>query len=263
MLLRPDDVEAAWQRAVAGGPGRRTTGCSPRPSSRSTTQVTLLTVRTTGPAGPALHFCEPIGHRERDGGLLEAWQPQQLSAAALDAAKSIAARIVNALGGRGVFGVELLVRGDEVYFSDVRTAAARQRAGHPALAAAVGVRAARPGHPGTAGGHHHDFAGRRGGHLRRRRDRTRRDAPANATCGAGRRAGRAESDVRLFGPPRRIDARRGSALRWPPRPTSTDRPGPGAAGRPRAAQAVVAVTVRSRRPARARWPRSWARWRSS
>jgi phosphoribosylglycinamide formyltransferase 2 len=52
---------------------------------------------------------------------LEAWQPQLLSAPALDSAKSIAARIVNALGGRGVFGVELLVRGDEVYFSDIRT----------------------------------------------------------------------------------------------------------------------------------------------
>ena len=83
-------------------------------------EITLITVRTTGPTGPALHFCEPIGHRQGDGDVLEAWQPQQLSAPALDAAKSIAARIVNALGGRGVFGVELLVRGDEVYFSDVR-----------------------------------------------------------------------------------------------------------------------------------------------
>ena len=49
----------------------------------------------------------------------ESWQPQDLSPAALDAAKSIAARIVKALGGRGVFAVELMVRGDEVYFSDV------------------------------------------------------------------------------------------------------------------------------------------------
>ena len=51
---------------------------------------------------------------------MESWQPQHLSPAALDSAKSIAARIVNSLGGRGVFAVELLVRGDEVYFSDVR-----------------------------------------------------------------------------------------------------------------------------------------------
>jgi phosphoribosylglycinamide formyltransferase 2 len=83
-------------------------------------EVTMLTVRITGPAGPAVHFCEPIGHRMADGDLLESWQPQQMSPAALDAGKSIAARIVNSLGGRGVFGVELLVRGDEVYFADVR-----------------------------------------------------------------------------------------------------------------------------------------------
>ena len=83
-------------------------------------EVTLLTVRTTGPAGPAVYFCEPIGHHQADGDVLESWQPQQMSPAALDAAKSIAARIVNSLGGRGVFGVEVLVRGDEVYFADIR-----------------------------------------------------------------------------------------------------------------------------------------------
>ena len=82
-------------------------------------EVTLLTVRTTGQAGPAVHFCEPIGHREHRDGPLEAWQPQPMPPAALDAARSIAARIVNSLGGRGVFSVELLVRGDEVYFSTV------------------------------------------------------------------------------------------------------------------------------------------------
>src|SRR6478735_8766046 len=119
VLLRPDDVEPAWQRAVAAG-GRV-------PHNRVLAEtvveidyaVTLLTVRTDGPAGPALHFCEPIGHRQIDGGVLESWQPQQMTVAALGAAKSVAARIVRALGGRGVFGVELLVRGDEVYFSDV------------------------------------------------------------------------------------------------------------------------------------------------
>jgi phosphoribosylglycinamide formyltransferase 2 len=67
-----------------------------------------------------VHFCEPIGHRQIDGDVLESWQPQQMSPMALDAAKSVAARIVNSLGGRGVFGVELLVRGDEVYFDNVR-----------------------------------------------------------------------------------------------------------------------------------------------
>ena len=120
VLLRLDDVEAAWQRAVAAGrvPNNRVLA---ETVVEVDYEITLITVRTTGPTGPALHFCEPIGHREGDGDLLEAWQPQQLSASALDAAKSVAARIVNALGGRGVFGVELLVRGDEVYFADIRT----------------------------------------------------------------------------------------------------------------------------------------------
>ena len=117
VLVRADDVEPAWHRAIAAGR---------IPHSRVMAEtvvdvdfeVTLLTVRTTGPSGPAVHFCEPIGHRLAD--VLESWQPQQMSPVALDAAKSIAARIVNSLGGRGVFGVELLVRGDEVYFADVR-----------------------------------------------------------------------------------------------------------------------------------------------
>ncbi len=120
VLLRVDDVEPAWQRAVAAGriPHNRVLA---ETVVEVDFEITLMTVRTTGPTGPALHFCEPIGHRQADGDVLEAWQPQQMSPAALDAAKSIAARIVNALGGRGVFGVELLVRGDEVYFADVRT----------------------------------------------------------------------------------------------------------------------------------------------
>ena len=120
VLLRIDDVEAAWQRAVAAGlvPNNRVLA---ETVVEVDYEITLLTVRTTGPTGPALHFCEPIGHREGGDHVLEAWQPQQMSAPALDAAKSIAARIVNSLGGRGVFGVELLVRGDEVYFADVRT----------------------------------------------------------------------------------------------------------------------------------------------
>ncbi len=120
VLLRVDDIEAAWQRAVAAGrvPNNRVLA---ETVVEVDCEITLITIRTTGPTGPALHFCEPIGHRNSDGDLLETWQPQQLSAPALDAAKSIAARIVNALGGRGLFGVELLVRGDEVYFADVRT----------------------------------------------------------------------------------------------------------------------------------------------
>lgn len=126
VLLRPDDVEPAWDLAVTtklSGGGRFTHN---RVLAETVVEidyeVTLLTVRT-GDGPGALHFSEPIGHRQVDGFsgelVLEAWQPQPMGTAALDSAKSIAARVVNALGGRGVFAVELLVRGDEVYFSDV------------------------------------------------------------------------------------------------------------------------------------------------
>ena len=119
VLLRAEDVEPAWQRAIAAG---RITHS--RVMAETLVEVdyemTLLTVRSTGVTGPTLTFCEPIGHHSGDGDALESWQPQQMTPAALDSAKSIAARIVNSLGGRGVFAVQLLVRGDEVYFSDVR-----------------------------------------------------------------------------------------------------------------------------------------------
>lgn len=124
VLLRPEDVEPAWQLAVSGSMQRVAGGDKQRVIAETVVEVdfevTLLTVRTSGPAGPAVHFCEPIGHHQNDADALESWQPQRLSPIALDSAKSIAARIVNSLGGRGVFAVELLVRGDEVYFSDVR-----------------------------------------------------------------------------------------------------------------------------------------------
>ena len=118
VMLRPADVAPAWR--IASGVSSTT---EPRVMAESIVEVdeelTLLTVRTTGQAGPAVHFCEPIGHRDHPDGALEAWQPQPMPPAALDAARSIAARIVNSLGGRGVFSVELLVRDDEVYFSTV------------------------------------------------------------------------------------------------------------------------------------------------
>nr|WP_238950468.1 formate-dependent phosphoribosylglycinamide formyltransferase [Mycobacterium sp. IDR2000157661] len=119
VLVRPADVEPAWHRAVAAGHISHN-----RVMAESVVEVdfeiTLLTIRTIGPTGPAVHFCEPIGHHRPGADVLESWQPQRISPAALDAAKSIGARIVNSLGGRGVFGVELLVKGDEVYFDNVR-----------------------------------------------------------------------------------------------------------------------------------------------
>lgn len=119
VLVRSEDVEPAWHRAIAAGriPHNRVMA---EAVVEVDFEVTLLTIRTIGPTGPIVHFCEPIGHRQLGGDMLESWQPQQLSPAALDAAKSIGARIVNSLGGRGVFGVEVLVRGDEVYFDNVR-----------------------------------------------------------------------------------------------------------------------------------------------
>lgn len=84
-------------------------------------EVTILTVRSIDPATgkDATWFCEPIGHRRHEGRLVESWQPMYLSPAARDNARSVAARITNALGGRGVFAVELFLAGDDVYFSAV------------------------------------------------------------------------------------------------------------------------------------------------
>jgi phosphoribosylglycinamide formyltransferase 2 len=116
VLLRDDDIAVAWESAVSAGRLAQARVLV-ETMVEIDYEVTLLTVRSAGQGGVA--FCEPIGHRLLDDGVLEAWQPQVMTPAAADAAKSIAARIVNALGGRGVYGVELMVRGDEVYFSDV------------------------------------------------------------------------------------------------------------------------------------------------
>lgn len=78
-------------------------------------EITLLTVR----AVDGIHFCEPIGHRQEDGDYRESWQPQAMSELALARSKEVAAKVVEALGGYGLFGVELFIRGDEVWFSEV------------------------------------------------------------------------------------------------------------------------------------------------
>lgn len=84
-------------------------------------EVTLLTVRSIDPetGRDATWFCEPIGHRQDRGDYVESWQPAYMSDEAMDNARSVAARIVTAMGGRGVFGVELFVKGNDVYFSEV------------------------------------------------------------------------------------------------------------------------------------------------
>lgn len=78
-------------------------------------EITLLTVRST----TGVTFCEPIGHVQQEGDYRQSWQPQPMSKAARDKAEAVAAAITENLGGRGVFGVELFIKGDEVYFSEV------------------------------------------------------------------------------------------------------------------------------------------------
>ncbi|MDP3583608.1 MAG: formate-dependent phosphoribosylglycinamide formyltransferase [Thiobacillus sp.] len=83
-------------------------------------EITLLTVRAVGASGEIeTHFCEPIGHVQVAGDYVESWQPQPMSAAALQRAHEIAAAVTGNLGGRGIFGVELFVKGDTVWFSEV------------------------------------------------------------------------------------------------------------------------------------------------
>jgi phosphoribosylglycinamide formyltransferase 2 len=109
-----DGVARAWEYALSGGRVKQ-----PRviveSEIRFDFEITLLTVRhATGTA-----FCEPIGHLQVDGDYVESWQPQPMSTRALDAARTIAKQVTDALGGQGIFGVELFVRGDEVWFSEV------------------------------------------------------------------------------------------------------------------------------------------------
>jgi phosphoribosylglycinamide formyltransferase 2 len=83
-------------------------------------EITLLTVRSIEPGGrAATSFCEPVGHVQVKGDYVESWQPQPMAPAAIERAREIARAVTGALGGRGIFGVELFVRGDEVWFSEV------------------------------------------------------------------------------------------------------------------------------------------------
>ena len=83
-------------------------------------EITQLTVRALGSDGEIeTHFCAPIGHVQIDGDYVESWQPQAMSEAALERAREIAMAITNNLGGFGIFGVELFIKGDQVWFSEV------------------------------------------------------------------------------------------------------------------------------------------------
>ena len=108
------DIDAAWEYAQSGGragQGRVIV----EGFVDFDYEITLLTVRHID----GTSFCEPIGHRQEAGDYRESWQPQAMSEAALAEAKRVASTITEALGGRGVFGVELFVKGDQVWFSEV------------------------------------------------------------------------------------------------------------------------------------------------
>ena len=114
-LVRSEaDIDAAWDYAQTGG--RAGAGrCIVEGFIDFDYEITLLTVRHAG----GTDFCAPIGHLQRDGDYRESWQPQPMSALALDRSRQIAGAIADNLGGWGVFGVELFVKGDEVWFSEV------------------------------------------------------------------------------------------------------------------------------------------------
>ena len=114
VLRHADQITPAWHYAQEGGRAGRgrviVEGFVPFDY-----EITLLTVS----AVDGIHFCEPIGHRQEDGDYRESWQPQQMAAEVLAKAQHIAHEVVTALGGYGLFGVELFIKGDEVYFSEV------------------------------------------------------------------------------------------------------------------------------------------------
>lgn len=114
------EVEAAWQYAQTGGRVKQTKVIVEAQIDFDF-EITLLTVRAKNPETAIIetHFCDPIGHRQVDGDYVESWQPQQMSATALTEAKRIADKVTTALGGCGVFGVELFIKGDQVWFSEV------------------------------------------------------------------------------------------------------------------------------------------------
>ncbi len=119
LLRGPDDVQAAWDYAASGGrvnQGRVIV----EGFIDFDYEITLLTVRARAAGGEvATYFCEPIGHVQVAGDYVESWQPQPMTPAALQRAQEIAAAVTGNLSGRGIFGVELFVRGDMVWFSEV------------------------------------------------------------------------------------------------------------------------------------------------
>ena len=114
-----DDVERAWDYAATSG--RVNEGVVIAEGQIDFDyEITLLTVRSLSPDGNIItSFCEPIGHRQEDGDYVESWQPQPMHEQALIRSKEIAEKVTSALGGLGIFGVELFIKDDQVWFSEV------------------------------------------------------------------------------------------------------------------------------------------------
>jgi phosphoribosylglycinamide formyltransferase 2 len=108
------DIESAWQYAQEGGRAGKGKVIV-EGFVDFDYEITLLTIRHKD----GTSFCEPIGHRQQDGDYRESWQPQAMSAVALQRCQEIAEKVTTALGGWGLFGVELFIAGDQVYFSEV------------------------------------------------------------------------------------------------------------------------------------------------
>ncbi len=118
-LESASDVPGAWQYAMDAG---RVKGVRVIVESvvEFDYEITQLTVRAQNAQGEIeTHFCAPIGHIQKDGDYVESWQPQPMSDTALEQSREMAEKITSALGGRGIFGVELFIKGDQVYFSEV------------------------------------------------------------------------------------------------------------------------------------------------
>ena len=119
MLESADDVERAWAYAESAG---RVKGGRVIVEERIQFdyEITLLTVRSLGETGANVtSFCEPVGHVQVKGDYVESWQPQPMTDAARARARDVARKVTDALGGRGIFGVELFVKEDRVWFSEV------------------------------------------------------------------------------------------------------------------------------------------------
>ena len=114
------EVDAAWEYAQTGGRVNQGTVIVESQIDFDF-EITLLTVRSKNPETGEIEtaYCDPIGHRQDSGDYVESWQPQVMTEAALNEAKRIANKVTVALGGCGIFGVELFVKGDKVWFSEV------------------------------------------------------------------------------------------------------------------------------------------------